>query len=215
MTYQDVIDEIRVEVDDPDKTRWESDDTILKVLRRGIRRMFHIIVRYDLPFGKAKADFSTTSGTEQYAIGDGQVIDIADFGVHIGLYRTDTNKPLNFRDTDHYERISSSADKVYFWTLYDGDKVLIKGVPDDTYSLRLWYWPKITWDVRAVDTFPYPRLVDFLIDYTALRLKNIDEMNPSVDMQLMQDLESNLLSYASNLVASHGQVEGPVEDLEY
>ncbi len=55
------------------------------------------------------------------------------------------------------------------------------------------------------------RLDDMIIEYVSLRLKNLDEMDASLDLQLLQDFETQILQayapVAPNIVDGSGWVD--------
>ncbi len=208
MTFETLIDELRLELDDTEETRW-TDDNLLLACKRGVRRLQAIIAKHELTFGKFYKDFNTAVSTADYAIGSGLAVDIADFGAPIQLYRTSTDASLHFVNADVYTRLHSVGECKY-WMLYDGS-IYISSTPSAVIGLRFWYWPMLTQTITTSTTVPYgDKLPDLLIDYVAARQKNIDEMNVATDMQLLTELESKVLGFYQNYGPTELEHEGPM-----
>ena len=191
----DLITEIRMEVGDPDSTRF-SDTQIITVIKKAVRRANRIAQRNALQFAKKKADLVTVAG-QDYVLISGT----SDFDVIIGLWRTDTHEPIAFATESEWERIISCGTLARAVFDYSNDKILLKDTPSSVLTLHLWYYPVI--DVSAYtagSTCPWNgKLDDIIMEYTENRLKNIDEMDIAFDIQLMTDMENQILqAYAPN-----------------
>jgi hypothetical protein len=111
-----------------------------------------------------------------------------------GLYRDATKTKLAKQSDDSWEQLSSPGECAAW--LIRGDNLYIAGAPSGSYGLTLVYWPLLDTASMDLDS-PTPfngKLDDLVAEYAALRLKNIDEMDVSLDSQLLQDLENNLLN---------------------
>lgn len=186
MTIGELIDEIRLELTDELKTRW-SDAQMLRILGKGYRRLSHVLYRNDVELGRAVHRFDTEPGREDYPLP-------ADFMADYGLYRDGTKTKLVKQSDDSWELLSSPGESTSW--LIRGDNLYVAGTPSGSYAMTLVYWPLL--DTASLDLeSPTPfggKLDDIVAEYAALRLKNIDEMDVSLDAQLLQDLENNLLT---------------------
>jgi len=188
-TIANVITDIRVEVQDSDSTRFSSDTThILPLVKQAIRRANRVIQRNHLQFGKKKAALTTVYGQAH--------VDLpTDFDVELSLWNTDSRKKLTLKTEDEYEEMSSSATFDSWYLDVENSRILLKGTPGSAVNLVLYYFPVI--DPSAYDTsttMPWGgRLDDIVARYVSLRLQNIDEMNLTVDTQLLADLETQII----------------------
>lgn len=191
MTIQDLLDEIRLELTDEAKTRW-SDQQMLKAVGKAYRRLSHVLYRNDVELGRAVHAFVTEPGREDYPLP-------VDFMADQGLYRDAPKARLAKQSDDSWQLLSGPAEATAW--LIRGDNLYLAGTPQGAYPMTLVYWPLI--DVAQLDPdAPTPfggKLDDLVADYAALRLKNIDEMDVTLDSQLLQDLENNLLNTYSAL----------------
>ncbi len=186
MTVGELMDEVRLELTDELKTRW-SDAQMLSILGKGYRRLSHVLYRNDVELGRAVYRFDTEPGREDYPLP-------GDFMADYGLYRDATNTRLAKQSDDSWELLQSPGESTAW--LIRGDSLYIAGQPTAAYSMTLVYWPLV--DTSGLDAgSPTPfggKLDDIVAEYAALRLKNIDEMDVTLDAQLLQDLENNLLT---------------------
>ena len=186
MTIADLIDEIRLELTDEQKTRW-SDEQMLRIVGKGYRRLSHVLYRNDVELGRSVLRFDTEPGREDYPLP-------ADFMADYGLYRDGTNTRIAKQSDDSWEQLSSPGECAAW--LIRGDMLYLAAAPSAAYGLTLVYWPLLDSAILDMDS-PTPfggKLDDLVAEYAALRLKNIDEMDVSQDSQLLQDLENNLLN---------------------
>lgn len=186
MTVSDLLDEIRLEMTDELKTRW-SDDQMLRIVGKAFRRLSHVLYRNDVELGRSIYRFDTEPGREDYPLP-------GDFMADYGLYRDATRTRLAKQSDDSWEMLHGPGE-CSAW-LIRGDSLYLAGAPTGTYGLTLVYWPIM--DTAALDMeSPTPfggKLDDLVAEYAALRLKNIDEMDVSLDSQLLQDMETTLLT---------------------
>lgn len=190
VTIADLVGDIRLELTDEQKTRW-TDDQMLRVLGKAYRRMGHALFRNDVEAGRSLYRFDTDPGCEEYPLP-------ADFMAESGLYRQDTHIRLEKQSDDSWERLVSPADSTA-WVVR-GDFLRIAAAPAGTYPMLLVYWPRVDTDSLSLESAtPFGgKFDDMVVEYAALRFKNIDEMDTSADLQLLTDMENNLLNtYAS------------------
>lgn len=186
MTIADLIGEIRLELTDELKTRW-SDEQMLKIVAKGFRRLSHVLYRNDVELGRSILRFDTEPGREDYPLP-------VDFMADHGLYRDGTRTKLAKQSDDSWEQLDSPAE-CSAWIIR-GDNLYLGGAPSAAYGMTLVYWPLLDSASLDMDSpTPYAgKLDDLVAEYASLRLKNIDEMDVSLDSQLLQDMENTLLS---------------------
>ena len=186
MTVSELLDDIRLELTDEAKTRW-TDQQVLKAVAKAYRRLSHVLYRNDVELGRAVHAFLTEPGRQDYPLP-------ADFMADYGLYRDATHTRLTKHSDDTWQQLASPAECTAW--LIRGENLLLAGTPASAQAMTLVYWPLIDLDGLDLDA-PTPfdgKLDDLVAEYAALRLKNIDEMDVSLDSQLLQDLENNLLN---------------------
>jgi hypothetical protein len=115
--------------------------------------------------------------------------------VLIGLWRADTQASIPFPPETTWEEALAPTQLSMAALDYVNDKILFKGTPTAAVSLDLWYFPTISTATMTVgSTMPWGgRIDDIIMEYSANRLKNIDEMDLTYDTQLMTDMENQIL----------------------
>lgn len=182
----DVIDKIRVEMEDEQDARW-TDAKLVVLVQKSVDRMNKILMKNAVKEAKSSYDFSTISGTDTYALP-------SDCMAADSLYRirgTSGNgwaTPLNFRNDDEWERMIAATETTN-WRVWDGN-IEIYDEPASVVELRLYYWPQIdfsSWSTTS--TMPWDGWFDEPIaEYVSLRCKNIDEKDLSWDLRLLAEL---------------------------
>lgn len=185
MLVSEFLTHLRDELGDGGKTRYQSDAPLVRMLQKSIVRAQGVLYRNGISFGRNKYTFDTVAGTSTYALP-------SDFASVYGMWRTDQHKPLQHRTTDQFENIIS-AQECSNYTVLDDD-LIIAGTPTTVIPLALYYWP-IAPTVAIGDEMPWRGRLDYIIlDYLKIRCFNIDEMDTTADIQMMQDLENNIVS---------------------
>lgn len=189
-----LITEIRYDVNDADSTRF-TDATILSIVKKAVRRCNRIAQRNGLNFAKKKGALTTAANVAYVSLPN-------DFDTTIAkkcLYRDDLHQEIVQCTEDEWETLVSPAALGYFKIDQVNDRILLTGAPSAAQALTFYYYPTIstsawTTTTMATDTMPWGgRLDDIVAEYTSLRLKNIDEMDASFDIQLMTDMENQIL----------------------
>ncbi len=191
-----VITELRTDINDDDSSRF-TDTKILNIIKKAIRRANRIVQRNGIQFGKKKASLTTVANQAYLTLSTS----ITDFDVALGLWRSDTYTKIPLRTEDEWEAIISTYPCYHAMIDYENDKILFKATPTSALTLYFYYYPTV--DPSAYTTassMPWSgRLDDLIMEYTSLRLKNIDEMDASFDQKLLQDMETQILqAYAPN-----------------
>jgi hypothetical protein len=182
-------------LNDDDSTRF-TDTQILNVIKKAIRRANRIVQRNGLQFGKKKATL-TTVASQAYLL----LSSVTDFDVWIGLWRDDLHQKITMASEDEWESVVSPSALDYCHLDYVNDKIEFAAAPSSAQTLTLWYYPTVDPSAYAVGTSTQwaGRIDDIIAEYTANRLKNIDEMDVSFDTKLLTDLENQILqAYAPN-----------------
>lgn len=190
----DVILDIRYEINDASKTRWTTDTPILAYVKRAVNRANRICQRNSLHFAKKKVPIPTVAGVAS-------VVLPADFDIDIGLWRDATHTQIVKKSESQWEQIIT-ASVLTNWMLDSANSlILLTGTPATVENLTLHYFPTVDasgWTVAS--TMPWDgRLDDIIVDYVSLRLKNVDEMDASADIQMMTDFENQIIQSYSSL----------------
>ena len=185
-----VISDIRVEINDSSSTRFSDDTTaILPLVKQAIRRANRICQRAGLHFAKSTSSLTCVSGQAYVTMP-------ADLDIPIGLWRDATASKLVQCSESDWEGLYSPSELEYWFLDVTNSKVLLAGTPTSAEKLTIWYFP--TCDPSAYttsSTMPWGgRLDDIITRYVALRLQNIDEMNVTVDENILQDMETSIVS---------------------
>jgi len=209
-TLDDIIDEIRIELNDAGATRF-SDATLLSIVKRALRRANLVIQRHQLHFGKKKTVLSTV-------VNQAYVDLPADFSVPVprALWRTDTKEEVVILKENQWEEVSADESKLVYARLdLENDRIELKNTPTSVVSLDFYYFPTISTASYTAGT-PMPwggRLDDAIIEYATLRARNIDEQDVSVDTQLLTDFETQILDTYRPLSPTVILPAGPMEGL--
>ena len=184
----DIITDIRDEISDEASTRFDTDAPILRYIKRAILRANRIAQREGMQFAKKKATLTTVASQAYVAIP-------TDFDVDIALFRPADYSTIRKCSEMEWNAIISASVLEYYYLDLENSQVLFNGTPDAAESLYLYYFPKIdTSAYTTATTMPWGgKLDDIIVEYVALRLKNKDEMDVTVDLQLLTDFESQIL----------------------
>jgi len=189
-TINDLITDLRYELCDEKNTNF-SNELMLSVIKKAVRRANRAIQNHGLAFGKKKATLTTVEDQDYVSLPD-------DFDVPVGkkcLYRQASGKPIVMCTDDEWSRIVSAPALQYFYFDMESDRIYFKGTPGEAESLILWYFPKIdTSSYTPATEMPWAdRVNDIIMEYCSMRLRNIDEMDIAVENSLLADLESGIL----------------------
>lgn len=184
----DVITDIRVEVNDSASSRF-TDATILALVKQAIRRANRICQRNSLHFAKKKGALSTVASQAYVSMP-------VDLDIPIGIWRDDTHAKVTQRTEAEWEQIISASNLANWFLDLENSRIYFNGTPTTVYALTMWYYPTVDPSAyTTASTMPWGGKLDDIIGrYVALRLQNIDEMNTTMDMQILQDLENQILS---------------------
>ena len=187
----DIIADMRLELTDEQQTRW-TDTQALLAIGRGIRRIAHILFRNDIELGRTVTNFDTSPGEAQYSLPD-------DFMAPYGLYRAGKRAKLQKESDDSWEQLQSPEESTSW--IIRGDYLYIAETPADAYTMNLVYWAvPDTSALTIIDDSPYSgKLDDSIALYASLILKNVDEMEATVDAQILQEIEKGILETYSSI----------------
>ena len=90
MLISNLIADIRLELTDKAASRF-SDDDLLRLIRKGVRRLGHILFRNDIEAGRSSFPFYTTPTIAEYPLPD-------DFMKEVGLYKPNGISLVNQTD---------------------------------------------------------------------------------------------------------------------
>ena len=185
MLVSKMLDYIRLEVHDKEKSRFTDEDLIL-LLRKSLRRLEHIIFRNDIQQGKITYGFTTIPGISDYDLPD-------DYMTDVGLYKGNGVALVKKTDQQWQTIVSTGEATVY---IVRENSIYIASTPKASTAMTLVYWPRLDVDDLALtDDMPYAgKFDDMIADYVSLRAKNIDEMSLDFDTQLLSDLENQVLT---------------------
>jgi len=189
-TVQNVIDDVRVEINDVSKTRFPSDTTeILPMIKQAIRRANRICQRGFLHFAKATSSLTTVADTAYVTMP-------SDLDVPIGVWRdADSTKLTQVGEADWNELYY--PDELIFWFLdLVNSRIYLAGTPSSTETLTIWYFPTVDPSAYAASSsMPWSgRLDDIIARYVAMRLQNVDEMTVATDENILADMETSILA---------------------
>ncbi len=188
-----LITELRTDLSDDDSTRF-TDQKLLNLFKKAIRRANRIVQRNGIQFAKSKGVISTSATLDYVALP-------ADFDVWHGLYRDDTHKEIPKKTEKEWETIYSATAMANCLLDQANSKIYFNATPAAVVALTLWYYPAI--DPAAYTTAtstPWSgRIDDIIMEYVGIRAKNIDEMSVQFDQALMTDMETQIISaYSAN-----------------
>jgi len=191
-----LITELRVDLADESSTRW-TDASLLSMFKKAIRRANRIVQRNGIQFAKKHSTFTTVANQTYVVLSTS----ITDFDVLITMARSDTHQQIRICDDREWETIETADALAVAYIDYAGDKIHFYDKDSAAITINVHYYPTV--DPSAYTTAsstPWSgRLDDVLMEYVGFRMKNIDEMDVSIDQQLMQDMEQQILqAYAPN-----------------
>ena len=183
-----VITDIQYAIEDTSDSRFSAAYK-LAMVKTAIKRANRIVQRNGLQFAKKYTDLTTTDETAYIAMPD-------DFDIDIGIWNTGTHEQLTKASEDEWEAIVACDVNQYYLLDYVNSRILLKDTPNDsTTTLRLWYYPTVDPSAYTTgSTMPWGgRLDDAIAQYVAMRLLNVSETDTTMELSLLQDLESQIL----------------------
>ena len=183
-----IITDIQYQIEDTSDSRFSAAYK-LNIVKLAIRRANRIVQRNGLQFAKKYTDLTTTDDVAYINMP-------ADFDVDIGLWNTGTNEQLTKLSEDTWEELVDPEANMFYLLDYVNSRILIANTPtDSTTTLRLWYYPTVDPSAYTTgSTMPWGgRLDDVITQYAVMRLMNISEMDSSMELQLLQDMEAQIL----------------------
>ena len=185
MLVSDLLGDIRLELTDEQSSRF-SDADLMRLLRKGLRRLGHILFRNDIQQGKLTYGFTTIPGISDYDLPD-------DYMTDVGLYKANGVSLVKKTDQQWQTIVSTGEATVY---IVRENSIYIGSTPQASTAMTMVYWPRLDVSGLAVtDDMPYAGKFDDMVgDYVSLRAKNIDEMSLEFDTQLLSDLENQVLT---------------------
>jgi hypothetical protein len=184
MNVTDIFQHIRDGLGTSGNSRW-SDAELLRQINLALNRAQGILQRNAVSFGRKKHAFTATAGVQAYDLP-------GDFAAVVGLWRSDTHRPLTHFSQEGWEGIMSAVEASVF--AVDDEQLLIAGTPAGPVPFVFRYWPTAP-TVTAASAMPWSGKLDYIvIDYVRARLFNTDEMDVSQDTQFLQDLENNIVA---------------------
>lgn len=183
-----VITDISYQIDDVSHTRFASAYK-LNLIKMAIRRANRVLQRNGIQFAKKYVELTTTA-SQAY-------VDMpADFDVDIGLWNSGTKDQLVKKTEEEWEEIVSCETNQYYLLDYVNNRILLKQTPVDSATvLKLWYYPTVDPSAYTAETsMPWSgKLDDSISQYVAMRLMNVAEMDVSMELNLFQDMEAQIL----------------------
>jgi hypothetical protein len=197
MSIQTMAAQMRVEIDDIEKTRWQ--DTQLAVfLTKSARRINQLAIRHELDFAmKADDVILKTDGSIEGIVYD-------KVNAVCMLTRKDNKIPLKHLLPMHY-LTADSVSGVAIWTFLNGIAQYREPASEDVPAVFLHY-PIVT--ISSTESPWNGRLDDLIVEYASLRAKNVDEMTLQMDMQLMGELEKRLLENYNRIQPQISKMRG-------
>jgi hypothetical protein len=193
---RELIESMREELSDLANPPRFTEAHCLRALSKAARRAQALLHRHNIELGRTAYVFTTEPGLDEYFLpGDFQSPD--------GLYWPGVREIALCPEAAFTTARPLPELSRY---LIRGDTLVVQGAPSRAVELHLLYWPRLdtaSWGVD--DETPWSgRLDDLLTEYACLRLRNIDEEDVSLDLQLKSDLETGLLA----LFAARSPVAG-------
>jgi len=196
----EIITDIRIELDDSDSSRFETDIPILSMVKKALRRVENICIRKGLDFAKSHEDLTLLSGDYTVALP-------SDFKRDIGLFcnRSEIKKV----PVDYFEKCSSGS----IWII-NGTNIQFKTAATSDTVYSFWYYPELSFSsytvVSATTTnMPWAdRLNDIIVEYASMRLKNIDEYDISMEEKFLAEMQEQILETYGPLTAVTQEMGG-------
>jgi hypothetical protein len=183
-----MIIQMRVEVDDLEKTRW-TDDQLSVFLAKSARRINQLAIRNELDFAMVADDVTLKPDGTIEGIVYGKVNAVC------MLTRKDNGTPIKHLLPMHYLTIKNPT-SAGVWTFLNGTAQYKVPAEEDVPAVFLHY-PIVT---ISTSLSPWDgRLDDLVVEYAAFRAKNVDEMSLSQDTQMLAELEKTLLANFNRL----------------
>jgi hypothetical protein len=184
-TVQAVLTEyVRNDLADEIQSRW-TDDQLLIFYKQAIRRANAVGQQNRLPFMKSKATISLLAGETSFSLP-------SDFFTPISLTRDDTHYPLKQKVGRDWDLVISTSE-MSLWMI-EGDTGYVASAPTSDATLTLRYFAQVfPADVELSTQSPWGgKLDEILCGYVIVRAKQVDAMDTSIDVALLNELEANI-----------------------
>jgi hypothetical protein len=200
MLISEAITLIRQELDDSLSSRWTSDTQVLRFIQRAVDRAQHVIRRQapNLSSKSASMTFDSTHSTVTLPV---------DFLAPVSLTRTDTQQRLAHVHDEDWDSLEDH-DACSAWRIKDNASIEVAGTPTaSTVCTLRYFFDAKPYTMTTASSLPWDGRFDGpVMEYAAIRAKNVDEMSLQQDMELLKELEMRVLDTLS--LWSPGVVEG-------
>lgn len=187
-TVAEIISDVRVEVNDPDSTRF-SDIAVLAIVKQAIRRANRICQRQQLHFAKKSVALATVA-TQAY------VTMPVDLDVPIALYRDDLHTKIAQVTENDWEQLTEVGEISSWFLDLQNSRILLNATPQSVINLTFWYFPSLDPSAYTIaSTMPWSgRIDDVIVQYVSMRLQNIEEMNIAQNQAILSEMEASIVS---------------------
>jgi hypothetical protein len=197
MSLQTLAVQLRLELDDIDKTRWK-DEQLLIFLNKAVRRVNQLAIRNCLDFAmKADDVVLKPDGTIEGIVYDS-------VNAVCGIYVDGAEEPMTHLLPMHYLK-AQYCPAAACWTFLNGAARYKAAVPNDIPATFLHY-PQVA--ISSTESPWKGRLDDLVTEYAAFRAKNVDEMTLQMDQKMMAELEQRLLENYNRLQPTIAPMRG-------
>ena len=185
MRYSDLLIDLRYELSDSDYTEW-TDVALMSFIARACHRIIDIVTVNKLNFALRHHPILLVDGIDTY-------VPPEEFGIKDSLVDVNTAKQIPYADSNGF-MLASKWQPLYGAWRVDGGNILIIP-PKNSSEVILSYFPKYKRPDSPSSEITFGgEIGDDVLSYAALIAKNVDEMNPQTDMQMLQEIEKNLVN---------------------
>lgn len=204
MNISTAITHIRQELDDDLKSRWVSDDRLLRFIARAVDRAQHLIRKHAPQLMISTASLAFNSTTDAINLP-------ADFLSPLGVTRS-TGEALAHVPEHEWDSVVN-VEECRYWHIFNG-QIEVKKAPSSDFTCTLRYHATVLpYALTLSSDLPWGGRFDGpILDYATNRARLVDEMNINVDMQLMNELEARIMDtlglWGAGIIESSGWNSG-------
>ena len=218
-TASNILSAARYLVRDPDGNDL-TDAFGLSIINNGLRLIHQTLLNVESDLIRAKASITTVDGTQEYTLETAGGSEIETAGIlRLGIWE-DENEGFQFEKVIKSELINRGYDideegEPRRWYPVEQNKVGFHPVPDDEYTINVFYWETFKTVSATSSDIPYKGIFDgFLKYFLAMEYKNSIEADPAYCAGMAQNLWGSAMQTVYEYGITRWKAAGDMFDVE-
>lgn len=219
MTANDILTAARYLVRDPDGNDL-SDSLGLSFLNNGLRMIHQTLLNVESDLIRAKASITTVDGTQEYTLETAGGSEISTAGIlHLGIWE-DEDEGLMLERVIKSDLINRGYDideegEPRRWYPVELNKIGFHPVPDDEYTINVFYWEDYKTVSNTSSDIPYKELFNAALKYwVAMEYLQSIEADANYVGSMLQQLWNSAMQQVYNYGITRWRASGDMMDVE-